>query len=296
MKRKIMVIVLVMALAVFSSGPSNLLGLGGMGNVRTAHAGGIPTIDIAAIMQKLISYLTQLMEYSEAISNVSENAKQYAQMIRDYQQKLREYQHFLNQIASIRHMISNQDWQRLMQILNNYYGRSKRSVIMTMDINGGSYERDMDTVLGNYGYVPRDPQQVRGDAQRLQIWSPQYQQEVEQDHETFNLYKDRLRMVSNNAARSRERQQNDIPALTQTLSSLGDESDLQTLQLMAAANITQIKQKEQELDMLNQQLAFAQNQEAILAAKRAKARNDELTRLQNRQRVQTPGKNRWGNL
>jgi hypothetical protein len=296
MKRKIMVSVLVIALAIFSGGPTSFVGLGGGSNVKTAHAGGIPTIDIAAIMQKLISYLTQLMEYSEAINNVSENAKQYAQMIRDYQQKLREYQHYLNQIQSIRHMISNEDWLRLMQTINNYYGRSKRSVIMTMDVNSGSYETDIDQVLGNYGYVPKDPTQVQSDAQSLNMWTPQYQREVERDHEIFNAYKDRLRLVSRNAARSRERQQQEIPALTQALSSLGDESDLQTLQLMAAENLTMIKQKEQELDILNQQLAFEQNKEAVAAAKRAKARHDELTRLRNRQRVQTPGNNRWGKL
>lgn len=296
MIKKTIVCILLIAVSVFYGGSATIVGTDGMSGPKSAHAGGIPTIDIAGLMQKLISYLTQLMEYSEAMGTASSNAQQYAQMIRDYQQKLREYQHYLAQLQSIRHMMSNQDWLLLMRTIRNYYGRSKRSVIMTMDVNSGSYEQDVDTVLKNYGYVPRDPTQVQNDASSLNIWTDQYRKEVEQDHEQFNLYKDRLRLVSSNAARSRERQQDDIRALSDSLDNLGDESDLQTLQLIAAENLTMIKQKEQELDMLNQQLLFQQNQEAQMAAKRAKARNDELQRLRNRQNVQTPGNSRWGKL
>lgn len=293
MKRKIGLIFLVLALSV-SVGGSGLF-CGGIGNVRTAHAGGIPTIDIAGLMQKMISYLTQLMEYSEEISNTASNAQQYAQMIKDYQQKLREYQHYLNQLQSIRHMISNQDWAILMGTIRNYYGRSKRSVVYTMDPDSKTYESDLGTVLGQYDYVPPDPNNVRSDAQNLGLWTPQYQREVEEDYRAYNLYKDRMRIVSNNA-RKNEQFQKEIETHAQIIESLGDESDLATLQEMATANVTIMKQNKALSQTMNQILMNQEQEEAKKAAKRAKARNDELNRLKNRERVQTPGKNRWGKL
>jgi hypothetical protein len=292
MKRKALIFFMVLSLSLFIGGiPSSNNAL-----IKGAAAGGIPTISIAELMQQLISYLTQIMQYSEDMSNTSSNAATYAQLVLDYQQKLREYQHYLNQLQSIRHMISNRDWQLLMQTIRMYYGKSLRSVVATMDIDSSTYETDLDKVLGKYSYVPRDPSLVQSEALGLNMWTQQLSDEVNQDYNNFDLYKDRMRIVSENADRSRKRQNGEIQALKDGLNSLGDESDLATLQLIAAENLTMIKQKEQLLEIQNQQLMHNMNEEAMAAARRAKARDDEINRLTNRQNTQTPGKARFGKL
>lgn len=281
MKRKLLIISIILAVTVFQGG-----------KMSTVRAGGIPTIDIVSIMQQLTSYLTELSDYSESMRIAASNAQQYTQMVRDYQQKLREYQHYLNQLQSIRHMISNQDWLRLLQTIKYYHGKSKRSLVTSMDPAGTSYESELNTVLKNYGHVPRDPAAVRAEAQRLGIWSEGYEKQVRQDYEIYDQYKERMRMISNNVKKSKERINGVLPLHADTISNLGDDSDLATLQEIAAGQLTVMNQLESLIEIQNQQLQHIENEQALRAAKRAKSRDAELKRLQNRTRTKTPGTSR----
>lgn len=293
MKRKILICFL--ALMVFSTTTINLPGFRGVVNVKEAQASGIPVVDVAHIMQTLIKYLTQLMEYSEAISTTTANWQQYAQQMQDYYQKLKEYQSYLNQLESIRSQISNGDWNMLMRTIQDYYGRSKRSVVRTMDPQSNTYENDLNTALGHYGYVPEDPTTVENDARRLGMWSSEYEAVVKKDYDTFDLYKDRMRTVSDNAKKDREFLTK-IDRHKQTLSSLGNESDLATLQALAAMNVTMMEQNRSTSQTMNQILMNQENAAAAEAAERAKTRRIEIDRLKNKQNVQVPSMTRFGRL
>ncbi len=124
-------------------------------------------------------------------------------MMQDYEQTLREYAHYLRQIEGIAHYLSQEDWDRLLEILNGYYGRSAMSTIPPMDPDDPTYEDNLDNVLGYYGYVPRDPVEVQADAGPMGLWTEQYEQEVEEDYNNFELMKDKMRMVSENVKRSK---------------------------------------------------------------------------------------------
>ncbi len=260
---------------------------------KKAHCSGIPTVDIAAIMQQLTSYLQQIKEYSEIIELKSVTDSQYFQMLKDYQQVLREYNHYLNQLKGIQHMIDAEDWKLIMRTIKSYYGKSKRALILTMDPEDSDYEENMDRILKNYGHVPRDPLEDQNDAQTLGIWSDQYRQEVEEDYYQYNLYKDRMRMVSNNSGKDEDFKEI-IEDHTETVSGLGDQSDLATMQEIAAQNLTIMKQNRVKLQTLNQILLNMETNEAIRAAKRAKAREAEINRLKNRKNCELLGRDRWG--
>jgi len=263
---------------------------------KQAECGGIPTIDIASLMEQLVRYLTEIQDYQESISQTTTMTNQYVQMLRDYQQTLREYQHFLNQIRSLKSMMDAGDWRRLLQTIKYYYGKSKRSYVAVMDPEESSYDKDLDTILGQYGYVPRNPSDVESDARSLGVWSDEYGRKVSQDWEKYELYKDRLRMVSKNSKESAERISDTIPNHAATLDSLGDESDLATMQAIAAQNITSLNQREALIQVQNQMLMNMETEQAERAAIRAKWRDGELERLENRQNTKLLGRDRWGSF
>ena len=261
---------------------------------NTVKAGGIPVIDAANLTEQLRQYLHQLQEFQEMIGQTTMMTEQYLQMVRDYEQVLREYNHFLNQIKGIRQMISDQDWWRMMRLIDSYYGDEIRSAIATMDPEDSTYEEKVDDALGNYGHVPRDPDEVKADAEAIGIWSDQYAGEVNEDYRNYGLYKDRMRMVSDNAKRSQERLNKEIPLHIKNMSNLGDESDLATMQQIAAENITIMKQIEALIQIQNQLLMNTESITAMEAARRAKAREAEIRRLKNRKPTELLGRDKWG--
>ena len=88
---------------------------------------GIPVFDASSMINQLRDLLQQIMIYEEAISQNTQLTQQYYQMLRDYQLKLTRFRHYLNQLQSVRHMISQKDWLRILQTIKYYYGKSKRA-------------------------------------------------------------------------------------------------------------------------------------------------------------------------
>jgi hypothetical protein len=260
-----------------------------------AIGGGIPTIDVANLTQQLLQYMTQLQGYQEMINQTTTQTNQYRQMIRDYQQVLREYQSYLNQLRGLRRIIDAGDWQRLMVVIEQYHGRAKRSyAVNTMDPESTTYEEDLDAMLSQYGHVPRQPSEVEADARALGVWSEDYARKVREDYEAYELMKDRLRMTSDNARKSKERIEQVLPKHAEALSNLGDESDLATMQHIAAQDLTIMNQMEALIQTQNQVLLNMDNERAERAAQSAKYRDAELQRLRDRQPNKLLGRDRWG--
>jgi hypothetical protein len=182
-----------------------------------------------------------------------------------------------------------------MEVINSYYGKSKMSTIPDMDPDSETYEDDIDNVLGNYGYVPRDPVEVQADVESMGLWTEQYEREVEEDYNNYDLLKDRMRMVSENVERSKERKKH-IERHARIVKNLGDESDLATLQEMATQNVLIMNQNEDLIQILNQQLMNQEMLKAERAAAKAKARDAEIERLKNRKPTALLGRDRWGDF
>lgn len=269
--------------------------LGVTATPQQGHCTGIPVFDASNMINQLRDLLQQIQQYQEAINQSTKLTQQYMQMIRDYRQVLRQYNHYLNQIKSVRHMISNRDWLRILRTIKYYYGKSKRSVIVKSDPDSSNYESDMDIVLGQYGYVPRDPAEVEADARQLGIWTDQYGREVRKDWEKFELYKDRLRMVSDNRKKYQEFDEK-INDHINIVENLGDESDLATQQAIARQNLTLLQQMKTLIQIQNQTLLNMEIEHAERAAESAKWRDSEINRLKNRQITQLLGRDRLGSF
>jgi hypothetical protein len=193
-------------------------------------------------------------------------------------------------------MIDAQDWLRLMDTIELYAGKAKRSYgALTMDPDSPTYEEDLDAILREYGSVPRHPAEVEAEARELGIWSEEYARQVRADYEAYELMKDRLRMVSKNRYEIGEVQK-DIDEHKNILNSLGDESDLVTQQEIAAQNITIMNQLKQQADIQNKILLNTENEAAQRAAQSAAFRDAEIERLRKRQPTELLGRDRWGSF
>jgi conjugal transfer/entry exclusion protein len=250
-------------------------------------------VDPANLIDNILAFVQRLDDYSEQIDQSDLIDAQYMQMVEDYRQTLIEYDHYLHQLEGIAQYISDEDWDRLLEVLDGYYGRSTLSSIPPMDPDDPGYEDNLDNVLGYYGYVPRDPVEVQADVGPMGLWTPQYEREVEEDYNNFDLMKDKMRMVSENVKKSEARKVS-IEDYAERVKNLGDESDLATLQLIAMQNVTLMKQQEDLVQVLNQQLMNQEMAKAERAAKKAKARDAEIERLKNRKPTALLGRDRWG--
>jgi hypothetical protein len=192
-------------------------------------------------------------------------------------------------------MIADQDWLRLMKTIDYYTSKCKIWVLVESDPSSSTYKDDMNTVLSQYGHVPRDPSEVEAEAKSLGTWSEQYSNEVRRDWERYELHKERLRMVSNNREKDKIFEQK-INEHVNIFNNLGDESDLATMQELASQNITIMDQLRQINQTQNQILLNMQLEQAQRAATSSKWREAELQRLKNRKPTQLLGRDRWGHF
>lgn len=85
--------------------------------VNPASASGIPTVDIAALVQKLISYSQQLADHAEQLYQSQVNANEYIQKLRQIEQIFIEYEHTLDQIEGIEAYVNQDEWGEILDIV-----------------------------------------------------------------------------------------------------------------------------------------------------------------------------------
>jgi hypothetical protein len=262
-----------------------------------ALSSGIPVIDAANIMDNLMQYILMIQEYTELISQTDIEAEQLLQLIEQYTQTLREYQQYLHQIKALRHYMSEKDWLQLLKEIDQYYryyGKGDMSTIPEMDRQSSTYEGDLDAVLGQYGYTPRDPKEVESEASALGIRSGKMMTDANREWATQQKFKDQMRMVTENE-KQREENKKKINVLNMATKNLDDASDLATLHLMALQSQVLLNQVNDLLITQNQQMLLMESQEQLRAARKAEARDRELRRLKEREPFQG-GKaiQKWG--
>lgn len=79
-----------------------------------SEATGIPTVDIAALIQKLLQYVQELNDYAEQLYQSQVVANNYIQTLKDMEQTYREYEHTLEQIKGIKDYVDNEEWKEIL--------------------------------------------------------------------------------------------------------------------------------------------------------------------------------------
>jgi len=240
-----------------------------------SEATGIPTVDIAALIQNLLDYVQQLSSYAEQLYQSSVVANEYVQTLRKMEQVYLEYEHTLEQIRGIRDFVDNEEWENILSRieidfplnpLDSHWDDwgvailTDDGVIDVDDTVGSVYKRirsldevyeDIETVFESDDV--RDQQ--REEARRHFVKS---REATEQQYaaEVFTRQ-------SQNLSDALEDIQEDRESIA-----MGDESELRTLQIMAM---------QAELDLHYKK---AQNE---LAIKRFEMSNQESIERKNRE-------------
>lgn len=78
------------------------------------EATGIPTVDIASLVQGLFEYAQMLSDYAEQLYQSQVVANEYMQKLAQMEQIYREYEHTLNQIKGLADYVDNQEWKEIL--------------------------------------------------------------------------------------------------------------------------------------------------------------------------------------
>lgn len=258
-------------------------------------ASGIPVVDVASNIQQITSYIQDIADYAEQLNQLSVQTQQYTQMMDDFSQTLTEYEHYLKQLEGIKDKFTNAEWDQIMAQTLNTYGSGPMSVIPTMDTASATYDDDLDVVLANYGYIPENPNDVVneatingvGDTSRLLV-------QAQRNQAAFGKWRNVQKQVADNEKAALSRRQV-MRKIGEKINSLGDESDLATLQLMANQSQIMMDQNEATARTLNQMLQQQSAVEAMEASRKAERMKKEQARLAKHRASTMPvaGKDRW---
>ena len=81
------------------------------------EATGIPTIDIAGLIQGFIDYAQKLSDYAEQLYQTTVIGNQYVQQVIQLEQMYREYEHKLNQIMGLKGLFDDEGWKGILEEL-----------------------------------------------------------------------------------------------------------------------------------------------------------------------------------
>lgn len=246
---------------------------------QKAEASGFPTVDIAALIQRILGYVTQLSDYASQLTSEMTQISQLMQLYEDYTQTLREYEHFLNQVRSMRSFISDADWNDLMAAMAPYYGTSDYAVVPTMDPDSGTFDNDVRALLNQYTTVPRTEADFDARLASIDLDSDDFRDTNTQLSAAYSRQMDVYRQVSRNEEDAVERDTR-IEGLNNVIENLGDESDLATMQTMATALGMLLMQQQSAIRLQNQQLLNTELPSAQRAARKAGMLDREIDRLE----------------
>ncbi|MDR4483980.1 MAG: type IV secretion system protein [Nitrospirales bacterium] len=264
-----------------------------------AKASGIPTVDIAQIVQSLTSYITDLQGFSELIIQTGLEESQLASLLQQYTQTLREYKSYLNQLRSLQEFISAPDWAALIKIVvQSPYGKEVLGQIPLLDPEGPDYNKEVRQRAGEYGPVPQETESVvegytdlgvdAGDLAHIEAYNDGLNQ-------NFSKYAQQMNIVTRNQKAIEEREEK-VNEYMDNILNLGDESDLATLQLMASQQNLAGHQREAILRTLNQMQLTYESPSTALANRRAGFVDQEIERLKKVHADSTNhtlGRDRW---
>ncbi len=224
--------------------------------VAPTIASGFPTVDLAALAQRIVQMQNVLKQYSEMINQTGLNVDQLNQMIDQYRQALTTYDHLLQQAKSLQFQIERQDWLRLLQTMNQFQLTNPLNP-NSSDIRESSDTYTQDAVAQSshmYGSIKKrdEYQQMLQQAFGSTYVSPEELQSYNQanmavkQHSYNKFYQQEIVDTGNLVDR-----------LDAEKNYLGDSSQLATTQFIMEQNQVLLRQQQQTNQLLQQQLELS---------------------------------------
>ena len=274
-------------------------------SITSSNAAGAPVIDILNLAESIVIYVQDLVGYGQELADYATQLKDYAeqayqsalqgsqlvQMYKDYKQVMveydqlmKEYNHYVNQLRGIKNFVSNAEWDYFLDKVTAKYGRSNFAVAATMDTTKSAYPDDLRKLLQNYALAPMKPADAITAFNKFNIkkssanGTKDIEDEFTEMNKDYERYATQQEMVAISDNQLEEVEKRRI-AIDDKLKSLGDESDLATLQLMATQQSLLLKQQRHLGTISNAKLQHYESLSSYAQSLKIKGYEKELKRL-----------------
>lgn len=233
------------------------------------EATGIPTIDIAALIQKLLDYVQQLNDYAEQLYQSQVVANDYIQQLKEMEQLYREYEHTLEQIRGIRDFVNQEDWKNILARIDIDFPLNPLDSHWNdwdVDIYTDDGVIDVDQAIGRVYHRIRNLDDVYEDIETVFESDDVKDQQREEARRQF--VKSREATQQKYAAEVFTREAENLGVALEELKvtrenvAMGDESELRTLQLLAMQQELDLHFRKAQNDVLIKTFEMS-NQESI---------------------------------
>jgi len=233
-----------------------------------------------ASSQLVMQTKKQIEEYEKLVEQANTLIDQYEQMEKDYQQVMTEYDHMVNQMTGLQDDISDADWQSLTGTVVKSYGDGDFALTAILDPNAADYSESLRTVLSSAKMSTISTQDFAKLATLSGVDKKYAEGAADEIDETYQKYANQQQQVALNNTNMNvleDRRGKNV----KKLENLGSESQLATLQFIAAQQAFAAEQTLQQMTISNQLLQAYEPE----SNKRAKKANVALVRQLNRQYV-----------
>ncbi|CAH7035933.1 conserved exported hypothetical protein [Vibrio chagasii] len=220
--------------------PMALLVSSVLGFSSPSHASGFPVVDVANLLQMVTQYSTMLQEYSQILNQTGIAGNDLVISIQEYEQTLREYQTLLNQVEGLKGKIDRRDYAALERELRR----------RGLQYAGQQETQNNAIVEARYGRLPNESEYEQLSRQATGGYSDAQQRQYLQAGEAHRQGANIEYYQSRQSALSQDQAQ-----LDQLRLSLGNESELATLQTLVEQNQVIIDQLSLRNDMALSQYA-----------------------------------------
>lgn len=246
---------------------------------------GIPTVDIAALVQNLIGYATQLNEYSEQLTQTALNIDQVEQLVSQYEQTMIEYNHTLNAIAGLKNVMKTKDYLKLLQMIDFKISSNPQGPDFDIGIFDEDGYHDIDEQLKGVYARTRDIGDMVKDVMKGDLKGSS--KDLMETRMNQAYLKSKMITGQSYTVQQLSEQINDLKTsaieaeATRQAIATEDENELTTLQFMALQNSMIIDNMQKQHEISVSQLSYANQMESEYFAKQARYVDRQIAKIAN---------------
>lgn len=234
-----------------------------------ANATGIPTVDIAALVQKLVEYAQLLSDYAEQIYQSTVVANEYVQTLKKMEQTYKEYAHTLEQIKGLKDYVDNQEWKKILAQIDIDFPLNPLDSHWddwSIDIYAEDGVIDVDKSISNVYHRIRELPEVYEDISTVFQSDDirDYQKEEARRHFLKSREATQQKYATEVFRNESKNLNNALTDLKETREAIGmeDETELRTMQMIAMQQELELHYRKAQNDVLIKTFEMS-NQESI---------------------------------
>lgn len=234
-----------------------------------AQSSGIPTVDIAALVQKLLDYAQKLKDFAEQLYQSQVIANEYIQKLKQMEQTYREYEHTLEQIKGLKEYVDNKEWKKILAQIDLDFPLNPFDSHWddwSLDVYTDDGVIEVDKRIGTFYKRIRNLDDVYEDIEKVFKSDDVIDQAKEEARRHFNRSREYTEQKYAAAVFKKEAEylNRALKKIKQYRAdvAMGDEAELRTLQTMALQQELNLAYRKAQNDILIKNFDMA-NQQAI---------------------------------